>query len=71
MSLVRVNGEIIQETGSDSMWQFNRSKRIRTREEVEQYFHILNSGQYNDWRLPTKSELYRFIEIFDWKKMVM
>jgi len=50
------------------MWQLERSKRLRSEQKVQLYLEQLNAGRYNDWRLPTKSELYRFIEIFDWKK---
>lgn len=66
--LERLDDEIIRETRNDSMWRLDRSKRLRSEQEVERYLDQLNSKHYKDWRLPTKSELHRFIEIFDWKK---
>lgn len=66
--LERLDGEVIREIKNTSMWRLDRSERLKSEKDVELYLDQLNAGRYSDWRLPTKSELYRFIAIFDWKK---
>lgn len=66
--LESLDDEILKETRNGSMWQLERSKRLKSEEKVKMYLEQLNTGRYKDWRLPTKSELFRFTEIFDWKK---
>ncbi|MFW2364978.1 MAG: DUF1566 domain-containing protein [Desulforhopalus sp.] len=60
-------GDIL-ETANNKMWQRDRSKKIESPNDVENYLQSLNQGSYNDWRLPTKQELYDFFTIFDFKK---
>lgn len=60
-------GDIL-ETANKRMWQSNRSKKMESTKDVENYLQSLNQGTYNDWRLPTKQELYDFFTIFDFKK---
>ena len=58
---------IFQEVGSGRMWQTDRSKKLKTAGEVDAYLKELNTGKYNDWRLPTKQELFELFSIFDLK----
>lgn len=63
-----VDQGLFQEQKSGRMWQLERSRRFRTMEEVDTFLLGLNSGEYNDWRLPTKQELYELFVIFDFKE---
>jgi hypothetical protein len=63
-----LGGEIIQEPENGRMWQMNRSKKMRSSTEVQEYLSKLNKGEYNDWRLPTKYELYDFFLLFALKE---
>ena len=63
-----LGGEIIQEPENGRMWQMNRSKKMRSSTEVQEYISKLNKGEYNDWRLPTKYELYDFFLLFALKE---
>lgn len=57
-----------QESKSNKIWQVERSKKMKTQVEVEQFLLTLNKGQYSDWRLPNKQELAELFSIFDMKK---
>lgn len=59
---------IFQEEKSGKVWQLKQSKRFKTEEEVNNHLLQLNSGEYDDWRLPTKQELYELFVVFDFKK---
>lgn len=63
-----LNGDIIQEPENGRMWQMNRSKKMRSSTEVQEYLSNLNKGEYNDWRLPTKYELYDLFLLFALKE---
>ena len=67
-SLVDRGNGILEEQGRGKMWQAQRSRRMRDFGEVEGYLAKLNSGQFSDWRLPTRQELYDFILLFDLHK---
>lgn len=56
-----------QDNRTQTMWTAVKSKKLATAEEVRQYLNRLNEGEYNDWRLPTKQELYDLFTIFDLK----
>lgn len=62
-----ISEEIFQNTRNDQMWQMRKSKRFKTTSSVEQYLSELNQGEYQDWRLPTKQELYELFSYFDFK----
>ena len=69
MGAVKIlDGGIIQEPGDGKMWQMDRSKKIKSSTEVQEYLSDLNKGEYNDWRLPTKYELYDFFLLFALKE---
>nr|WP_320009781.1 DUF1566 domain-containing protein [uncultured Desulfobulbus sp.] len=59
---------LVQETQNGLIWQMQRSKKMRSPSDVKAYLAKLNQGQYHDWRLPTKWELYNFFMLFDLKK---
>jgi hypothetical protein len=61
-------GEVFRQQGSETIWQINRSKRLKTQEEVQEYLAALNQGDFHDWRLPTRQELYDLFSIFDLKQ---
>lgn len=50
------------------MWQLERSKRLRTTQEVDTYLAALNRGTYKDWRLPTRQEIFELFGFFDLKE---
>lgn len=58
---------VFQERTSGRMWQMERSRRLRTMQDVDEYLKTLNRGKYSDWRLPTQQELYELFTIFDFK----
>ena len=67
-AVTTLDGGIIQEPGDGKMWQMDRSKKIKSSTEVQEYLSELNKGEYNDWRLPTKYELYDFFLLFALKE---
>ena len=65
--LNQISEEIFQNSRNDQMWQMQKSKRLKTASSAEQYLNELNQGEYQDWRLPTKQELYKLFSYFDLK----
>lgn len=66
---LKIAGEgVFQEGSSGRMWLMERSKRLKTSEEVDDYLDTLNQGTFKDWRLPTRQELYELFCIFDLKE---
>ncbi len=59
--------QYFQNNKNNTMWTNERSKKISDFSKVQQYIDNLNKGQFNDWRLPTKQELFDLFEIFDLK----
>lgn len=47
------------------MWQVGTSKMINSLEDAQNYAANLKDGGYDDWRLPTVSELFDLYMIFD------
>lgn len=69
MGAVKIlDGGIIQEPENGRMWQMDRSKKMRSPAEVQEYLSDLNKDEYNDWRLPTKYELYDLFLLFALKE---
>lgn len=66
-ALTMISEEIFQNSRNDQMWQMRKSKRFKTTSSVEQYLNELNQGEYQDWRLPSKQELYELFSYFDLK----
>lgn len=63
-----VSENIVVEEKSGMMWRIDRSRRMKTPEDVNDYLQTLNKGQYSDWRLPNKQELFNIFSIFDLKQ---
>jgi Protein of unknown function (DUF1566) len=47
-----------QDMKTGQIWQQGTSKKISTLENANEYAKALTLGGYNDWRLPTVTELY-------------
>jgi len=62
-----VGQEYFEVSKNGSMWTKARSRRFEYISDVLQYLDELNKGEFNDWRLPTKQELYDLFVIFDLK----
>lgn len=66
--LFLVKGTMIcQEAQSSKMWQFGKAGPFSSMEEAEWHVKGLKLGSYDDWRLPTKSELFNLFYIHYWK----
>lgn len=65
--LTEISEEIFQNSKNDQMWQMQKSKRFKTASSVEHYLKELNQEKYQDWRLPTKQELFELFSYFDLK----
>ncbi|MDG4474673.1 Lcl C-terminal domain-containing protein [Thiovibrio frasassiensis] len=63
--LQSMDNSICQDTVSGRMWQIEKGPMAFSLAEAEQYVRSLNLGGYNDWRLPTVSELYDLNYYFD------
>lgn len=50
-----------------TMWTKMRSDEFSSPDDVQQYISKLNQGEFKNWRLPTKRELYDLFAIFDMK----
>jgi hypothetical protein len=66
--LTQISEKIFQNSKNDQMWQMGKSKRLKTASSVEEYLKQLNQGEYKDWRLPTKQELFELFSYFDLKQ---
>ena len=59
------NGVCLQANGL--MWQVDKSRKFSSVAEAQEYAERLNLGEYNDWRLPTRDELYDLCDIWEMK----
>lgn len=66
--LKSVGEHYLENKRTGEMWTKSRGKKFADPSEVKNYLKSLNEGQFNDWRLPTKQELYDLFMIFDFKK---
>lgn len=67
-SLLSFSGELYFENSRTAqMWTRIKSKKFNDIGDVHKYLLQLNEGDFNDWRLPTKQELYDLFTIFDLK----
>lgn len=62
--LVAVGGDICQQN-SGLMWTVEKSSTFQTLAEAKEYTTSLRVGEYADWRLPTKEELYYLCYIYE------
>lgn len=60
--------ELFQDTARQRYWQVKLSKKLTSIDEVNTYLATLNQGEFNDWRLPTKQELFQLFSDFDLKR---
>jgi hypothetical protein len=51
-----MGNDVCRQFPSGLMWQINKSKKIPTWEEANEYANRLELGGFNDWRLPTPDE---------------
>jgi len=65
--LEQLSATAFVEIKSQKMWMSDRSHRFKQPEEVLDYLRELNSGEFSDWRLPNKQELYELFSVFDLK----
>lgn len=63
-----VSSEVFKENRSGKMWRTTLSTRLKDSDQVAAFLSELNSGEFSDWRLPTKKELYDLTSIFDLKE---
>jgi len=56
---------VCQDTKTGLMWQTGKSKTIKSLAEAQEYTAGLGVGGYDDWRLPTVTELYGLYMTFD------
>lgn len=66
--LTQISEKIFQNSKNSQMWQMGKSKRLKTVSVVEHYIEELNQGEYQDWRLPNKEELFKLFSYFDLKQ---
>lgn len=57
-----------REINSETMWQFKKEGKFSSLQEADRYVSNLELGGYDDWRLPSKRELYNLFYIFYRKK---
>ena len=60
-------GMVCQEVITNKMWQFSKEGPFFSLEEAERYAAGMNLGGYEDWRLPTKSELFDLFYMHYWQ----
>jgi len=56
------------ESRSGKMWQREKGGMFSSRQDAEQYVANLQIGGFDDWRLPTREELFTLHNALYWKK---
>lgn len=56
---------VCQDKETGLMWQIGKSKALSSLDDAQQYAATLRVGNYDDWRLPTVTELYGLYTTFD------
>ncbi len=49
------------------MWQTGNKEVFSNSQKALEYVQALHIGNYNDWRLPSKEELYNLYQIYEMK----
>jgi hypothetical protein len=49
------------------LWQKERSSKFSSLKEAEDFVANMKLGGFNDWRLPTRDELFRLSDIIEHK----
>jgi hypothetical protein len=66
---LQAKGELIcQDVKSGKMWQVEKKGVFSSPQEAEAYAADLILGGYDDWRLPTKAEMFNLFHVFVWKQ---
>lgn len=63
--LIPVGNGICKDTKTGIMWQVGSSKNLKSLDDAKKYTDSLQEGGYDDWRLPSVTELYGLYMIFD------
>lgn len=66
--LEKISPSVFLDGKTGRMWQLERSKRIREAGDAQDFLRELNKGEYGDWRLPTRQELFDLFQAFDLKE---
>lgn len=66
--MIPLGDGVCQDTRTGKMWQVGSSKTLHSLEEAKTYTETLKVGGYDDWRLPTVTELFDLYMIFDLKQ---
>jgi len=67
-AIIQMSDITFQETSTKRTWHLQRSKRFKTVDDATGYLKTLNQGEFNDWRFPSKEELFKLFSIFDLKQ---
>lgn len=63
--LVSLGNGVCRDVKSGKMWQVETSRTMKSLDEAKEYTANLKDGDYDDWRLPSVSELYDLYMTFD------
>jgi len=63
--LVAMGNGVCKDIKTGKMWQVGTSTKIKSLEDAKNYTAKLKDGGYDDWRLPSVTELYSLYMIFD------
>ena len=63
--MIPLGNGICQDTRTGKMWQVEPSRTLKSLEAAQNYVASLKTGNYDDWRLPTVTELFDLYMIFD------
>lgn len=58
-------GNGICQEDNGRMWQVERTEVFSSGQEARNYVHNLELGNFNDWRLPSKEELYELCYLLE------
>lgn len=68
IKLLLINEEMVcREVVTNKMWQFTKEGPFPSLEIAKRYAAELELGGYDDWRLPTKAELFDLFYLHYWK----
>ncbi len=63
--LVAMGNGVCKDTKTGKMWQVGTSRSLKSLDQAKNYTEQLKDGGYDDWRLPSVTELYELYMIFD------
>lgn len=66
--LVDLGNGIYQDSKTELMWQYAKSKKsFKNEEEAKEYATNIKLGNFTDWRLPTLQERWDLLQVFTYK----